>query len=189
MKKLILLTGLIAILIVIGYVKVAKAIPPPLSPACFIKGIIEDVKCYKNKGVPCVEEEKAVSDIYHLTIKIEEVSYISGDTTIWTCEGTFPLNSSQEVYIYESSKKPEDIFQINDIIKGNIGQAYTKEFNSYVLEKASIQNGEETISQSEKQQLIEELKKRIIELQQQIIELLQEFIKIIQEELKRKVSL
>jgi hypothetical protein len=140
MKKIFILFS-----IIVSFTLTSKSVfasAPAPSPECYIEGIIQSVEVKEAYDEPClVEKYGCPTDMelqhparYFLKIRIDSVSYISGETKFTTCENKFPLNSEKSIFINKDKIKAGDSFGSGQKIKGQVSSFGNPSLDSYELE-------------------------------------------------------
>lgn len=116
---------------------------PPPSPKCEIKGIIQSVEFVDAYNASCLTEEGGCptdTELIHparyfFNIKINTVSYMSGETSYITCEELLPLNTYTSIFINKDKVNAEDFFEPGQKINGQVSSFWGISFDSYELEQ------------------------------------------------------
>lgn len=110
-----------------GGVSGGAGVPPPPTPNCYIKGTIQEVEFIEAHDHPCLQNPPCPTDVelhspdrYYLTISIQEVSHRSGDTSYYTCEDMYPLNSEKKIFLDKENVNEGDSFEKNQEIEGEV---------------------------------------------------------------------
>jgi len=143
MRKIFFAFSIIALFVLVSNSVFANA--PAPSPKCSIEGIIQSVEFKEAYNEPCLTKEYGCpTDMelqhparYFFKIKIESVSYVSGETDFITCEDMLPLNTEQTIFINKEKVKIGDSFESGQKIKGQVSSFWGKSFDSYELEKST----------------------------------------------------
>ena len=138
--------SIIALLILISN-SIFAAAPAP-SPKCYIEGTIQSVEFKDAYDEPCLTEEYGCpTDTelrhparYFFNIKMNSVSYVSGDTDFVTCEDMLPLNTEKTIFINKDEVKISDSFKLGQNIKGQVSSFWEISFDSYELEESTTDN-------------------------------------------------
>lgn len=139
MRKIFFVFIMLAAIIFVTNSVFASA--PAPSPKCYIEGTIQSVEFKEAYNESCLTEEYGCPtdmEYYHparyfFKIKIDSVSYVSGETDFVTCEDMLPLNTEQTIFINKDKVKMGDSFEPNQKINGQVSSFWGKSFDSYTL--------------------------------------------------------
>lgn len=148
MKKIFYVFSMIALFFLVGSFVFAS--PPATSPKCYIEGTVQSVEFKDAYDEPCLKEENGCpTDMelrhparYFLAIKINTISYVSGDANFVTCENMLPLNTEKTIYINKDEVKTGDSFELGQKIKGQVSSFWGISFYLYELEKSTTDDQE-----------------------------------------------
>jgi hypothetical protein len=142
MRKIFFVFSIIALLMLVSSSVFASA--PAPSPKCYIEGTIQSVEFKEAYDEPCLTEKYGCpTDMelnhparYFFKIKIDSVSYVSGETDFVTCDNMLPLNTEHTIFINKDKVKSGDSFESGQKISGQVSSFGGKSFDSYELEKS-----------------------------------------------------
>lgn len=114
------------------------------SGKCEIEGIITAVEFVDKFVHPCVAKrncpvgafvERAPA-LYELTVKIQSISCTPGGGEPFSYRSQFQLNEENTIVVYQSELKKEDIFEVDDTIRGTVEfKSLRDKFTDYILVK------------------------------------------------------
>jgi len=142
MRKIFFAFLIIALFVLISDSVFASA--PPPSPKCNIEGVIQSVEFKDAYDEPCLTEENGCpTDMelnhparYFFKIRIDTVSYASGETDFETCEKMLSLNTEQTIFINKNEVKEGDFFESGQKIRGQVSSfSGGKSFDSYEIDQ------------------------------------------------------
>jgi len=151
MRKIFFVFSIIALIMLVSSSVFATA--PAPSPKCYIEGTIQSAEFKEAYDEPCLTEEYGcATDMelshparYFFKIKIDFVSYVSGETDFVKCDDMLPLNTEQTIFINKDKVKSGDSFESGQKISGQVSSFWRKSFDSYELDMETKDSDAKTI--------------------------------------------
>ncbi len=110
---------------------------PPETPTCHVKGIIRGV-AFEDEvpsdadqgtdGPPGAMPGTVFPAHYRLTLLIQEVSYISGDVGMESCEERYAPDTEGVFFLYLSSVRGGDAFHVGQVIEGRVWYGFLRSY-------------------------------------------------------------